>query len=96
MNATKAIRKARDDTSQLYQMGSGWTYNTWSSKHKAWWMGNSAPYCQALSYRRSYLIATALEFGGFNENDALCIANENSMGIPWTEFVQDQLKTLTN
>lgn len=71
MTKKEAIKQARREVTDLYRFGDGWTFNTYSEKHNAWFQGNSTNYPMAQVRRAEVLIEKALcEYYGCEPEDA--------------------------
>ncbi len=63
MSITKALQQADDVVSDVYRCGSGpngWGFQTWSERHRAWWLpGHGTSYSGAQSARVEALAEAA-------------------------------------
>ncbi len=78
---TAALAYAKTQVTSVYGCGyAQYTHNVWSEEHRAWWQGTGRPYMNAVMKRRDDIVEIALNYMGFEPDEAWQYASNYQEG----------------
>lgn len=79
LSVTAAIKQARSEV-RLLPFGRQYRVDTWSTEHRAWWLGQLTDYAQARALHSKTVVALALQILGVERWGALSLSERFAEG----------------